>query len=146
MSKKNKSGVGMILNGISGSCSINGKPFQFGGSDNVQIDGDGVYTVNGEVVDVGSEGITGGVAVNIQIDGDVETLKTTSGDVIVKGDVHSITTTSGDVDALGVTGDVITSSGDVDCGDIQGNVQTNSGDVDCGAIEGDVVTSSGDVK
>ena len=54
------------------------------------------------------------VCESITVEGNVESLKTISGDVKVKGDVK---------------GDIKTTSGDVDCGNVGGSISTTSGDV-----------------
>lgn len=65
---------------------------------------------------------------------------------VAKGDVNSIRTTSGDVYCNNVAESVFTTSGDVECEDIYGNVETTSGDVSAGLISGNVNTVSGDIR
>jgi len=96
---------------------------EFSGS-NVTIEGNGSVTVDG-VVQSGS--LVG--PISIEVFGNVESLKNTSGDVKVAGDCGSINTVSGDVDAKAVSGNVTTVSGDVMCSSIAGSVKTVSGDI-----------------
>lgn len=63
----------------------------------------------------------------------------------VTGNVESLRTESGDVTVNGSCGFVKTMSGDVTCDDISDGVQTMSGDVRCGNIHGGCSTMSGDI-
>lgn len=65
--------------------------------------------------------------------------------VVVNGNADSVETTSGTVRITGSAGRVKTMSGDVHCGDVQGDVGTMSGDVTCAAIAGNAKTMSGDI-
>ena len=65
--------------------------------------------------------------------------------VSVTGDVQELRTVSGDIQITGRTGNVHTTSGDVRCGHIDGDVKTVSGDVDCASVHGSVRTVSGDI-
>lgn len=69
--------------------------------------------------------------IKIEIYGDIDELKTNSGDAVVNGNVNSVKTQSGDIDIVGeVNGDIKTMSGDVKVkGNIHGKVSTMSGDV-----------------
>lgn len=69
--------------------------------------------------------------IEITIEGNVNKLETTSGNVTVKGDVGEIETASGDIEIDG------------DCG---GSIRTASGDVRCENVQGDVKTMSGDIR
>ena len=104
-----------------GRIVIDGREFS---GNNVTIDGNGNVTVDG-VVQSGS--LVG--PISIEVFGNVESLKNTSGDVKVAGDCGSISTVSGDVGAKAVSGSVTTVSGDVVCSSIAGNVKTVSGDI-----------------
>jgi hypothetical protein len=68
--------------------------------------------------------------------------------VVVNGNVDRVETTSGDVDVTGSTGTVSTMSGSVTCGgNISGDVSTMSGSVRCdGSIGGSVETMSGSIR
>ncbi len=103
-----------------GSCTIDGKTFS----------GKTISIVNGKVVVDGVEqegNLVGDI--NITVNGDVETLENTSGDVKANN-VGSIHTVSGDIECGNVSGSVSTVSGDVECrGKIGGNVNTVSGDI-----------------
>jgi len=103
---------------------------------------------NGKVFVDGKQIETNEKIINIKIEGDIDKL---SCDVVeritVNGNVNNLQTSSGDVDITGnVTNGVSTSSGDVECGNITGNVKTSSGDVKCGNIIGNVNTMSGNIK
>lgn len=89
---------------------------------------DGVWYVDGKEADTSSVGMTEFDTVNIEINGDVTNLSTTTGDVVVNGSCVSLRTGSGDVkcgDALSVS----TGSGDVRCSKITGSISTGSGDI-----------------
>lgn len=106
-----------------GSVTINGKTYS---GSNIQING-GKVVVDGVV----QEGAPLVGPINVTVNGDVESLRTVSGDITVNGSTGSIQSTSGDVQVGG---------------DVSGNVQTVSGDVSCKKIEGDAHTVSGDIK
>lgn len=63
----------------------------------------------------------------------------------VTGNVDSLRTESGDVTVNGSCGFVKTMSGDVTCDDVSDGVQTMSGDVRCGNIHGGCSTMSGNI-
>ncbi len=67
----------------------------------------------------------------IEIEGNTQTIKTVSANVVVKGTV---------------TGDVKTTSGSVECGNVYGSVNTMSGSVDAQDVTGNVKTMSGSVR
>jgi len=100
-------------------------------------------TIDGRTFSGRSISITGDKVI---VDG-VEQLGTLVGpiSVVVNGNADSIETTSGKVQVEGSAGRVKTMSGDVRCGDVQGDVGTMSGNVTCGAIAGSVKTMSGDI-
>lgn len=66
--------------------------------------------------------------------------------IIIQGDVQNVTTTSGDVSVCGSVGSINCTSGDVDCGDVTGSVNTTSGDVNCGSVGCMVNTYSGNIR
>lgn len=69
--------------------------------------------------------------INIHVEGNVEELRVNCcSKVEVSGDVKTLETQSGDVVIKGnVSGDIRTQSGDVSCGNIAGSVKTQSGDI-----------------
>lgn len=67
--------------------------------------------------------------IKIELTGNVESIKTGSGDVIINGDAHNISTMSGDVRCKTIEGSVSTMSGDVTCDNIKGNCSTMNGDI-----------------
>ena len=65
----------------------------------------------------------------------------------VHGDLHSIKADSCErIRVTGSVGEVKTSAGDVHCGDVSGSVKCMSGDVSCGRVAGSVTTMSGDIR
>ena len=91
---------------------------------------DGCWYADGKVVDWDSIGgeYTESNVISIEINGDVQNLATTSGDVTVNGNVQNIRTGSGDVECNDAV-NVNTGSGDVHCKNITGMVSTGSGDI-----------------
>lgn len=112
------------------------------------VKGNNIRILDGNITIDGQEYAKGEKSINITIEGNVGTIEAEVCDTIrVNGDVDSITTTTGDVEVTGnVKGDIDTSSGDIECGEVKGNINTMSGDVDCGDIIGDVETMSGDIE
>ena len=91
---------------------------------------DGRWYADGKAVDwdaIGGEYAESSV-VSIEINGDVQNLATSSGDVTVNGNVQNIRTGSGDVECNDAV-NVNTGSGDVHCKNITGMVSTGSGDI-----------------
>lgn len=66
--------------------------------------------------------------------------------VTVNGNAESVETTSGQVVITGTAGRVKTMSGEVRCGDVKGDVGTMSGAIICGSVAGNAKTMSGDIK
>lgn len=67
--------------------------------------------------------------ISVVVNGDVDHIKATSGDIVVNGDAVSIETVSGDVRCNDVGGNVSSVSGDVSADYIRGNASTVSGDI-----------------
>ena len=91
---------------------------------------DGRWYADGKVVDwetIGGEYVESNV-ISIEINGNVQNLATTSGDVTVNGNVQNVRTASGDVECEDAV-NVNTGSGDVHCKNITGMVSTGSGDI-----------------
>ncbi len=110
----------MKINTGGSSVTIDGRTFT---GRSISITGDKV------VIDgVEQEGTLVG-PVNITVNGNAESVETTSGKVEVTGSAGRVKTMSGDVHCSNVTGDVGTMSGDVTCGTIGGSVKTMSGDI-----------------
>lgn len=119
------------------SIIINGKSY-IGSS--VKVSGNKI-TINGTDVTPDTK------VINIQIDGDVDSIDVDYCEkVVVNGNVKSLNTTSGDVECGDVQGDIKGTSGDIQCGNVGGSVQTVSGDVKAENISGSVKTLSGDIK
>ena len=114
----------LLATSFAGGCGvvvINGETYH-GTSISVT---DKTVIVDGEVIS--TEGFP---EVNIEVTGNIETLKVPScNECVINGDINTLSTVSGDVDANGITGDVSTVSGDVVASEIGGNVKTISGNV-----------------
>ena len=116
---------------------INGQTYT---GSNVKIKNNIVF-VDGEEVKSDSKQIT------ININGNVDNFYVDHANTIhVDGNVNTLKTTSGDVTCNNVNLGVTTTSGDVECEDINGNVKTTSGDVKAKTITGLVTTVSGDIR
>jgi hypothetical protein len=102
---------------------------------------------NGKIIIDGKDVTPDSKTITIDIVGDIDSLSVDSCQTIkVQGDVNSLRTTSGDIECRDVKTDIKTTSGDVECGNIGGSVTTVSGDVKSGTIGGSVKTMSGDIK
>lgn len=66
--------------------------------------------------------------------------------VVVNGNAESVETTSGSVEVAGSAGRVKTMSGNVHCGDVSGDVGTMSGNINCHKVAGNTKTMSGDIR
>ncbi|AQW88621.1 hypothetical protein pEaSNUABM50_00094 [Erwinia phage pEa_SNUABM_50] len=86
------------------------------------------------------------VVINIEVNGDVESIMLGSGTITCANVTNGIKTVSGDVFCENVHGNITSTSGDVQCDDVAGNVSTVSGDVDCDDIGGNASTISGDIN
>lgn len=107
------------------TCTVNGVEVS---GQNITIEGNQVF-VDGKPVEVEQQ-----KQITITINGDCDSVETTSGDVTVSGVAGSVKTMSGDVDVVGSSG-------------IKGSVKTMSGDVSAnGTIGGNVSTMSGDIR
>lgn len=119
--------------------SINGKTY-FGSSISIKRN---KIVIDGKVIEDDDQ-----KQINITINGDIQTLDVDSCEKInITGNVDQLRTISGDVRVNGVSNSVSTTSGDVGVeGNVGGSVTTVSGDVDVeGNINGSVKTVSGDI-
>lgn len=102
----------------------------------------GVITINGQSISVGpnsEEIIIDGVKFNIDNAANVT--------VVLNGNVDKITTSNGDVEVIGECGEVRTSNGEVHCGTVKGSVHTSNGQVNVhGGVGGDITTTNGSVR
>ncbi len=115
-----------------------------------RYDGDNITIIKDKVI-IDSKDVTSDLdnkVINITVHGNLDTLVVDNANAIeINGDVNSIRTISGDIDCTGeIHGDVNTTSGDVECGNVGGNIRTNSGDVECDNVGGNVSTVSGKIK
>lgn len=86
------------------------------------------------------------VEINIEVNGDVESITLGSGSIRCINVTNGIKTQSGDVYTENVHGNITTASGDVKCNDVAGNISTVSGDVQSKNIGGNVSTISGNIS
>lgn len=86
------------------------------------------------------------IEINIEVNGDVESIVLGSGTVTCINVNNGVKTVSGDVMCEDVHGNISTTSGDVKCKDVAGNVSTVSGDVNGNTISGNVSTISGNIS
>lgn len=86
------------------------------------------------------------VEINIEVNGDVESITLGSGSIRCINVTNGVKTVSGDVYTENVYGNVTTTSGDVKCNDVAGNISTVSGDVQLKNVGGNVSTISGDIS
>ena len=120
--------------------NINGVSYQSKGN---------ITVINGKVIIDGDDVTPNGKEINISIDGNIENLDIdVCSKLSITGDVNRLKTTSGDVEVSGnIKGSVNTMSGDVECrGDVDGDITTMSGDVDCGKVAGSIKSTSGNIK
>lgn len=112
----------------SGSVVINkgGKQVVLKGNRIVKENGE--WYVDGNKVDTSSVQASEVDEVKIEINGNVENLSTSSGNVTINGDCKSINTMSGDIRCNDVV-NINTGSGDVHCRNVNGNISTGSGDI-----------------
>lgn len=86
---------------------------------------------NGRVIIDGKDMTPESKIINIAVAGNIEKLEVDScGKILITGDVQNVKTQSGDVEISGiVNGNVQTMSGDVDCNNVSGSISTMSGDI-----------------
>lgn len=136
----------MTVAGVTGAVVINGKSYNPRAGGSVSIENGAVY-VDGVCSDPTIPSSTS-ATFNVKIEGTVGSIRLDVGSVTVAGDVDTIGTASGDVVVNGhVRGAVNTMSGDVDIrGDLHGNATTMSGDIKSGYVQGAASTKSGRVN
>jgi len=111
------------------------KVLHFGRNVQSMLFSNGEIIINGQRVtsdDNGNVIVSGsGNVYNVEVTGNVDQLRTTSGDVTVQGTAGHINTASGDVDVKqGVNGSVNTASGDIHVGgSVKGSCHTMSGNI-----------------
>ena len=104
-----------------GSIKING----------VSYVGNSLVVKNNKIFIDGKEQEIDSKIINISVIGNIDNISTDSCQKIsIKGDVNILKTMSGDVEVEGIINrSVSTMSGDVDCGNVLGSVSTLSGDI-----------------
>jgi len=109
--------------------------------------GKSITIINGKVIVDGKDVTPDSKEITISVDGNLDNLEVDYANTIsIKGDVNKVRSGSGDISCGNITGGAQTGSGDIDCGVITGDVQTGSGDVNATTITGSVRTGSGDIK
>ena len=92
--------------------------------------GNSVTIVNGVITVDGKNYTPNDKVITITVEGNINSLSADACNTItVNGEVDTIKTMSGDVHCANVTGNIKTMSGDVHCLDIEGDVTTMSGDI-----------------
>lgn len=93
--------------------------------------GDSLVVKNNKIFIDGKEQEIDSKTINISVTGNIDNMLVDSCQKIsIKGDVNTLKTMSGDVEIEGIiNGSVSTMSGDVDCGNVLGSVSTLSGDI-----------------
>lgn len=104
-----------------GTVTINGNTYS----------GNNIVVRNGKVSVDGVDFTPETKEINISVVGDIKDIKVDVCEAIsVSGNVTSISTKSGDIVVEGdVLGGIQTMSGDVDCNDVKGSISTMSGDI-----------------
>lgn len=112
------------------------------------IDGTNIIVNNGKVFVDGEDITPEGKNITIAIEGSVDNLDVDyCNNIYINGNANTVKTTSGDVTLNEVKGNISTTSGNVKCmGDCGGSINTVSGDVKTDKIMGDVKTMSGDIS
>lgn len=110
----------VITSGDSQSIVVNGQVVR---GSNITVT-NGVVFVDGKKVSTGTE-----KEINIVVNGNAQSVSTSTGQVTVNGDAEQINTTSGDIKVRNVNGDISTTSGDVEAVKVAGRVTTTSGQI-----------------
>ncbi len=114
---------------------------------NKDYSGNNINISNGKVFIDGKNVTPEEKDIRIAINGNVTYLQVDSCETVdVKGNIDKLRTGSGEVYCDAIVGTVVTGSGDVDANEIGGSVTTGSGDVDASVIHGNIKTGSGDVS
>lgn len=109
--------------------------------------GKSITIINGRIFIDGKDITPDSKEITVSVEGNLDSLEVDyANSISIKGDVNKVRTGSGDISCGNVTGGAQTGSGDIDCGVINGDVQTGSGDVNATTISGSVRTGSGDIK
>ena len=112
-----------------------------------RYNGDNITVRNNKVIIDGKDMTPDSKEINITVEGNVEDLDIDyCNNIEINGNVNNLRSGSGDVTCNDVQNGVQTGSGDVDCTNINGYVQTGSGDVNAETITGSVKTGSGNIK
>ena len=93
--------------------------------------GNSIVVSNNKVIINGKDVTPDSKNIEIKVDGDIDELKVDNcNNIEVNGNVNNIKSTNGDIDVNGnVNGSITTVNGDVDCHNIGGSVSSVNGDV-----------------
>lgn len=112
-----------------------------------RFEGNNITIKNNKVLIDGKDMTPDSKEINITVEGNVDGLDVDyCNNLNVTGNVNTLRSGSGDVTCNDVYNGVQTGSGDVECNKINGYVQTGSGNVKAQIISGSVKTGSGDIK
>ena len=106
----NKKCVSTIIGGISGNVTYNGKTINIPRGSRFEMI-DGKVLINGKPFEQYNEADC--PIIKIEINGNVESIETESGDVTIQGDAGNVNTMSGDVTCDNIKGHCSTMSGDI---------------------------------
>lgn len=121
---------------MSASVTING----------ISYSGNNISMSNGNVIVDGKIIESDDKQIFIKVEGNIQSLNIPSCKKLeVNGDVGSLVTVSGEVKCQNVGGSIKTTSGDVNCLTVAGDVNTTSGDVSGTTFIGNVKTVTGDI-
>lgn len=114
---------------------------------NSNFNGNNISIVNNKIYIDGKDVTPDAKEINITVTGNIEELNVDCcAKVQINGDVGSVETQSGNVNCGNVKKNIKTMSGNVRCKDIEGDVETMSGDVNANNITGNCSTISGDIN
>jgi hypothetical protein len=112
-----------------------------------QFSGKSIKVVNNKVYVDGKDITPDAKEIKIYVEGSVNQLHVDSCEyLVVDGDANTVSSTSGNITVNEVKGNIKSTSGDVIIYGSCGSVNTVSGDVKAGTINGSTSTVSGDIK
>lgn len=109
--------------------------------------GNNITIINDRVIIDGVDVTPNTKNITIEVTGNLDKLQVGAcKSITINGDVNHLSSSSGEVSCDNIRGNVETVSGDIEVDYINGSVETVSGDVHSTSIAGDVKTLSGDIK
>ncbi len=145
-----KSSIGnnsITINGNDIEKKINGKVNSIIGNNSITINGNDIEKkINGKVNSIiqnGNKIIVNGINitdlitkdgtvlnVTIQLDGNVDTITTDNGNILINGNVsNNVSNMNGNIQCENINGSVTNKNGDIQAGDIIGDVSNKNGDI-----------------